>query len=67
MTHFGWVIERYVNSVLLYWSGRGPDNFLPKHDDAILFAREQDAAVVLSRICGGYGRVTQHGFMEEER
>lgn len=56
----GWLIERYVNGELRYWCGRSADNFLPKNDEAIRFARAEDAGVVLAWLCGGMGRVAEH-------
>jgi hypothetical protein len=56
----GWVIERYVNSELRYWCGHRADDFRPLYDDAIRFAREIDANIVLSRLCDGQGRVAEH-------
>jgi len=59
---YGWVIERYVNGELRYWCGRGIADFRPEHDEAIRFAREEDAAIVLSWLCDGQGRAAQHGW-----
>ena len=56
----GWLIERYVNSELRYWCGHTADDFRPKHDLAIRFARYDDASIVLARLCEGNGRVAEH-------
>jgi len=58
-----WVIERYTNSELFYWCGRAPDDFRRNHEDAIRFARQEDAMVVLAWICRGQGCVAQHIWM----
>lgn len=62
----GWLIERHVNSELRYWCGRAPDNFLPKHDEAIRFARAEDANIVLAWLCGGVGRTAEHLWEAEQ-
>jgi hypothetical protein len=66
MSQSGWVIERHVNSELRYWTGRGvgPEWFTAKHDEAIRFARETDASVVLSWLFDGNGRVAEHEWMD---
>lgn len=61
----GFVIEKHVNSGLIYWSGRGttgkPEQcWSPKHEDAIRFCRAQDAAFVLAWQLNGDGRVVEH-------
>ncbi len=56
----GWVIERYINNELRYWGGRAVDNFTAKNEEAIRFAREEDARLVLAWICGGQGRAAEH-------
>lgn len=58
----GWVIERYVNSELRYWTGRSvlDVSFLPDNQSAIRFSRHEDAAIVLSWLLGGIGRVAEH-------
>jgi hypothetical protein len=61
----GWLIERHVNSALLYWCGRSPTDFRPDPQDAIRFARETDASTVLAWICEGNGRVAEHIWMCE--
>lgn len=54
------LIERYVNSELLYWCGRGLGDWRPQASEAVRFARSQDAATVLGWMLSGMGRVTQH-------
>ena len=71
----GWLIERYYNGALHYWNGRPLDTswvaakdsadinsgaWSEKHSDAIWFADEGSAAIVLSWALGGVGRVAQH-------
>lgn len=58
----GWVIERQVNSELRYWNGMFLDGrgFLPDNQRAIRFARQVDAATVLSWLLDGQGRVSEH-------
>lgn len=56
----GWLIERYINNELRYWGGRAADHFTPKYDEAIRFARDEDANLVLAWLCNGLGRVAQH-------
>lgn len=63
----GWVIERYINDRLHYWNaGSGmngrTDGFTDRHEDAVRFCRQEDASMVLFRICGGQGRVAQHSW-----
>lgn len=65
---YGWVIERYIYSRLHYWnagSGGGgrSDGFTDRHEDAVRFCREEDAAIVLARICGSIGRVARHAWI----
>jgi hypothetical protein len=66
MSQSGWVIERHVNSELRYWTGQGigPEWFVAKHDEAIRFARETDASVVLAWLFAGNGRVAEHEWMD---
>lgn len=59
----GWVIERYINSELHYWDGRGRDPWTPKHEDAIRLARQQDAEMILSWQLNGQGRTAEHTWM----
>jgi hypothetical protein len=66
INEYGWVIERYIESTLHYWSGwenGSGREFTPEHFNAIRFARECDAMMVLSHVCGGIGRVAQHGWI----
>lgn len=60
----GWVIERWVNSELRYWTGGslGRESFLPDNAKAIRFARQQDAAYILSWLLEGQGRVAEHAW-----
>jgi hypothetical protein len=63
----GWLIERHVNSQLLHFNGKFTDErgFTPKHDDAIRFAREDDASTVLAWLLSGNGRVAEHIWSDE--
>jgi hypothetical protein len=66
INEYGWVIERYINSELHYWSGWAKESgrdFTRDHFNAIRFARECDAMMVLSHLCDGLGRVAQHGWI----
>ena len=57
----GFVIEKYINGELVYWHGRtGAYVWTAKHDEAIRFARAEDASVVLAWLLNGEGRVTEH-------
>lgn len=56
----GWAIERYINSELHYWGGKGADHFTPHHEEAVRFVRGVDANIVLAWLCDGNGRVAQH-------
>ena len=60
----GWLIERHVNSQLLYWSGRktGDESFCQDVFEAVRFAREEDASRVLAWCLNGQGRVAEHRF-----
>ncbi|MHB1260356.1 MAG: hypothetical protein ACYC2H_01435 [Thermoplasmatota archaeon] len=60
-----WLIERDINSVLHYWTGRVIDGreigaWSPNHLDARRFARREDAACMLTWHCGDLGRVAEH-------
>lgn len=60
-----WLIERDINSVLHYWTGRVIDGreigaWSPNHLDARRFARREDAACMLTWHCGDVGRVAEH-------
>lgn len=56
----GFVIERHVNSELRYWGGHRADHFTPNHEEAIRFARAEDAGIVLAWLCDGMGRIAEH-------
>lgn len=67
----GWLIERYWNGSLVYWTGKptktsyGPDiktGWSKDANEALRFAREQDAWTVLSWSLDSGGRVAQHVF-----
>ena len=58
---FFYVLERYSFDTLEYWH---PDGFTSKFDVAIKFWNKQSADQVLSRLCQGIGRSTQHGYMK---
>jgi len=62
MDEIGWVIVRYINSELLYWNGNGVRDidFEPNNLKAIRFARQVDAAIVLSWMLQGGGKVEEH-------
>ena len=66
----GWVIERYSGDTLHYWDGRGladyprPGGFSRKHEDAIRFARKEDAEAILFRLLDGNGRAVEHMWMD---
>ena len=61
----GWLIERYISDRLHFWNagalahGRR-DGFTDLIDDAVRFARKEDASTVLFRVCDGQGRVAEH-------
>lgn len=64
-TETAWLIERDINSVLHYWTGRVIDGreigaWSPNHLDARRFARREDAACMLTWHCGDVGRVAEH-------
>lgn len=60
----GFLIERHFNSELRYWNGRSTEaiGFTPKHDEACRFARHEDAAIVLSWLLDGNGKVAEHSW-----
>ena len=67
----GWLVERYWNGTLVYWTGKpaktsyGPDiktGWSKDANEALRFAREQDAWTVLSWSLDSEGRVAQHLF-----
>jgi hypothetical protein len=66
----GYVIEKHINSVLHYWDGHyvkvsESKGWSPKHEDAIRFARFEDASIVLAWLLGGEGNVVSHLWMAE--
>ena len=66
----GYVIERHLYSVLHYWTGHSLGTtaaWSPKPDDAIRFARAEDAAIVLGWLLAGEGNVTQHLWLRAGR
>lgn len=58
-----WVIERYVHSALRYWAGRNGEDWTSNNADALRFAREADAALMLTYHCNGNGRVAEHAWV----
>ena len=62
MSEKGWLIERHINSELRYWCGHAAEDFRPQHADAVRFAREEDANIVLAWLCKGVGRVAEHAW-----
>jgi len=61
-----WVIERYINNSLFYWSAgaRGKcsrDGWHPAVDSATKFF-DSDSAITVLLYCGGDGRVVEHRF-----
>jgi len=64
----GYVIERYHHSILEYFDGHacpGPSTqaFYPwseKHENAVRFARAEDASIIQAWFLKGEGRVVQH-------
>lgn len=58
----GWVIEKYWNGELQYWTGRFIDarGWSSKHDEARRFARCEDASIVLAWLLNGEGRAVEH-------
>lgn len=57
-----YLIERYILNTLHFWSGRFADvrGFTTKSEDALRFARTEDANVVLAWLLDGSGRVVEH-------
>ncbi len=55
-----WVIERDIHSQLHYWAGRNPTDWRTDHMDALRFARQADAELMLTYHCDGIGRVVEH-------
>jgi hypothetical protein len=71
----GWLIERWYGDVLHYWNagncggrndGTVESMFTPTHEDAVRFARKQDAEVILYRLLRGEGRVVEHIWMDSQ-
>jgi len=66
-----WLIERYHNSDIEYWNGRGTEKpyggqqypWVRGANDALRFARYEDAAIVLSWLLDARGRVAEHVWM----
>ena len=67
----GWLIERYWNGTLLYWTGQpaktsyGPDiktGWTTKAYEAMRYSREEDAHTMLSWMLDNEGRVACHMF-----
>jgi hypothetical protein len=58
----GWVIEKYINGELRYWNGWPLEMscWVTENLRAIRFARETDAAYVLSWLLKGEGRAVEH-------
>lgn len=68
MTNPVFVIERYIANELHYWCagacGRGAkDQWATDYDWATKFADDQSGQQVLFNLCGGEGRVVQHGLV----
>ena len=62
-----WVIERYINNSLFYWSAgtRGKcsrDDYTPTVASATKFFDSDSAILVLLHSCSGDGRVVEHQF-----
>lgn len=62
-----WVIERYVNNSLQYWSigARGKcsrDDYAPSIDDATKFFDDSSAMRALIHSCDGNGRIVEHQY-----
>lgn len=70
MTTFAWVIEQNPGGGAnpSYWDGRGIASFTHEHEEAIRFARQQDAMTVMFYTLSDKGRafcrVTEHGWGE---
>ena len=69
MSEFAWVIESGANPPE-YWNGRALDRsaFTSRHDEAVRFARREDAEVVRCWLVKGgeYCRAVEHGWMVKE-
>jgi hypothetical protein len=55
----GWLIERHIAGVLHYWTG-DRDRWSSDVNDARRFARQEDAACMLTWHCGDIGRAVEH-------
>ena len=62
----GWIIEQYVHSVLVYWTGDGTD-FSRDSLMAVRFARQTDAERMLTWHLKGDGRVAEHMWMDKKQ
>jgi hypothetical protein len=61
MTETGWVLE--ASHEPLYWTGRGPHGFSRKPEDAIRFARREDAEIAKFWLCKNFAlRSVQHSW-----
>lgn len=64
MEEQGWLIERITRHVPFYWTGKSLQEhghgFSHDPNDAVRFAREEDALKVLNGVLAGYGVVRQH-------
>lgn len=63
----GWLIERHIQSDLHYWAGRSPSDWTKNNLGAVRFARQMDAALILSWLLGGVGNVTEHRWINTEQ
>jgi hypothetical protein len=64
-----WVIERYINNSMFYWSAgtRGKcsrDDWAPSIGSSTKFFDSNSAILVLLHSCGGEGHVVSHQFVE---
>lgn len=65
---FAWVIE--LPGMPTYWDGRGADTFSYKHEQAVRFARKEDAERVLAWVISQQrrdegARVSEHGWYRD--
>lgn len=63
----GWVIERYIHSRLHYWAGRNAEDWRTGNEDALRFARRDDAELMLNYHCDGIGRTAEHVWAVQEK
>lgn len=56
----GYLIERYNNSVLTYWTGESMDSWSHDSIKALRFARFEDGQKFVSRFLNGIGNVVEH-------